>query len=145
MIIVILKWCHCNKTMEEYLRSCQASMMEPFCENSLRILGINYFCKIAQSQFFNWVLNTTMSPEWDFLWAFISFKIFGSWQVKMGLQISHVYSQKVNLRWELILELLTEATLHKCSYEKVFWKYEGNLQESIHCFCNTRAAPRGCS
>ena len=25
-----------------------------------------------------------------------------------------------------------EAALHKCSYEKVFWKYAGNLQENAH-------------
>ena len=25
-----------------------------------------------------------------------------------------------------------DATLHSCSYKKVFWKYAANLQENIH-------------
>ena len=27
---------------------------------------------------------------------------------------------------------VTEAALHKCSWEKVFWKYAANLQENTH-------------
>ena len=29
-----------------------------FCENSSRLLAVNYFCKRASSQMFDWVLNT---------------------------------------------------------------------------------------
>ena len=28
-----------------------------------------------------------------------------------------------------LMALITEAALHRCSYEKVFWKYVANLQE----------------
>ena len=29
-------------------------------------------------------------------------------------------------------ETYREAVLHKCSYEKMFWKYGANLQENIN-------------
>ena len=27
---------------------------------------------------------------------------------------------------------VSEKTLHRCSYKKVFWKYPANLQENVH-------------
>ena len=36
-----------TKFSEAYLRRSQTSLMEPFCENSERLLDVNYFCKNA--------------------------------------------------------------------------------------------------
>ena len=40
---------------EVYLEPSQTSTMELFCENSWRLLAVNYFQKKAPSQMFDWV------------------------------------------------------------------------------------------
>ena len=46
---------------EEYLEPSWTSTMDLCCENSGRLLTVNYFCKKASSQMFSWVLNTLLS------------------------------------------------------------------------------------
>ena len=49
-----------NQISEAYLEPIRTYMMKRFCENSERILAVNYFRKNTPSQMFNWVLNTSL-------------------------------------------------------------------------------------
>ena len=67
----------CTIMSEAYLECSQKSMVEHFCKNSLQLLPVNYFCKRAPSQIFNWNLNR--------LWA-VYVKHISGLEIRSGKQ-----------------------------------------------------------
>ena len=51
---------NCLEKTEAYLEPSRTSTVEVLCENSERILAVNYFHKKAAPQIFDWVLNTPL-------------------------------------------------------------------------------------
>ena len=42
-------------------------------------------------------------------------------------------NSEFKIETKLFIQLkIAEAALHRCSHEKVFWKYAGKLQENTH-------------
>ena len=67
----------------EIFRTMSNVMMELFCENSWRLEVVNYFCKNASPETFNWFLDTPqkyrpepISNPVEYLWCSFFEKIF---------------------------------------------------------------------
>ena len=54
---LLKSWWKYEELSDGYLKPCQISMMEPFCENSLPLKAVNYFYKNAPSKMLYTVLN----------------------------------------------------------------------------------------
>ena len=130
--------------------------MQPllYKKNTLAQVFSCEFCEISKNTFLYRTPLVAASVDWqldliNWMWLFESIACSERSVKYQKLHISFIHQRlqfkflvinntKVHLPnnyrpiWFFVFLKKTEAALHRCSYQKMFWKFAANLQENIH-------------